>query len=77
MKTALTFATLLVLASGMVMADEAKQQAPVKMNAAEMDKVVAGALQIRAKDGTGLNHSTTTPKLYLGTKGTGTGTCKR
>ena len=42
MKTTMTFAVLLVLGSGVAMAEETKP-APVKMTAAEMDKVVAGA----------------------------------
>lgn len=77
MKTALTFAVLLALGSGAVMAEETKQ-APIKMTAAEMGKVVAGALQVRARDGTGVNHAANA-NLYLGTKGQGggTGTCKQ
>jgi hypothetical protein len=42
MKTAMTLAVLLALGSGFAMAAETTP-APVKMTAAEMDKVVAGA----------------------------------
>lgn len=77
MKSTIVLAVALALACGVAVAAETKAQAPMQMTTVEMDKVVAGAIQSRLKDGTGVNH--TTPNLYLGSKGRGdgTGVCKQ
>jgi hypothetical protein len=80
-KSTIFLAAALALGCGVAVAAETQAQAPTQMTAAEMDKVVAGAIQSRLqlKDGTGVNHTASTPNLYLGSKGKGDGTgiCKQ